>query len=163
MYIYITARKTIFSFSKRPEKMVFPKKSRCNLIFLVLLGNMIFLFPENMMLPPDGKWKLIFLKKIHGNMIFSSNVLKRWSFQKGPSRDMIFLVLPRKIILSIWYVLRLLPKKIKDDPIPQKCTERGLTFQIATLERAPAILCIFMENFTDVFIYCYSTKKPQET
>ena len=117
-----TARKTIFSFSKRPEEMVFPKKSRWNLIFLVLSGNMIFLFPENMMLPPDGKWKLIFLKKIHGNMIFSSNVLKRWSFQKGPSRDMIFLVLPGKVILSIWYVLRLLPKKIKDNPIPQKCT-----------------------------------------
>ena len=31
-------------------------------------------------------------------MIFSSNVLKRWSFQKGPRRDMIFLVLSGKIV-----------------------------------------------------------------
>ena len=30
-----------------------------------------------------GKWKMIFLKKVHGNMIYSSNVLKRWSFQKN--------------------------------------------------------------------------------
>ena len=34
---------------------------------------------------------MIFLIKIHGN-IFSSNVLKRWSFEKGLRRDMIFLV-----------------------------------------------------------------------
>ena len=30
--------------------MVFPKKSRWNMIFLVLLGKTIFLFPENMIL-----------------------------------------------------------------------------------------------------------------
>ena len=43
--------------------MAFPKKSCWNLIFLVLSGRIIFLFPENMILPPDGKWKMIFLKK----------------------------------------------------------------------------------------------------
>ena len=31
-------------------------------------------------------------------MIFSSNFLKRWSFQKGPRRHMIFLVLPGKMV-----------------------------------------------------------------
>ena len=31
-------------------------------------------------------------------MIFSSNVLKRWSFQKGSRRDMIFLVLSGKVV-----------------------------------------------------------------
>ena len=133
--------KTIFSFSKCSEKMVVPKKLHWNMIFLLLLGKMIFLFPENIILffrqkmkddvsqkiyenmifssnvlkrsffqknsteiwyfllyylerwyfffpkiwsySLDGKWKMIFLKKIHGNMIFSSNVLKRWSFQKN--------------------------------------------------------------------------------
>ena len=40
---------------------------------------MIFLFPENMIL--HLRRKIIFLKKIHGNMIFSSTFLKRWSFQ----------------------------------------------------------------------------------
>ena len=57
-----TARKTVFSFSRRLEKMVFPKKSCWNMIFLVLSVKMIFLFPENSN-PLDGKWKMIFLKK----------------------------------------------------------------------------------------------------
>ena len=54
---YLTARKTIFSFSGRPEKIVFPKKLRWNMIFLVLLGKMIFLFPENMTLRVRRKMK----------------------------------------------------------------------------------------------------------
>ena len=52
-----TARKTIFSFSRCPEKMVFPKKLRWNMIFLVLSGKMIFLFPENMILHVRRKMK----------------------------------------------------------------------------------------------------------
>ena len=52
-----TVRKTIFSFSRRPEKMVFPKKLRWNMIFLVLSGKMIFLFPENMILHVRRKMK----------------------------------------------------------------------------------------------------------
>ena len=45
-----TARKTIFCFSRHPEEMVFTKKLRWNMIFLVLSEKMIFLFPENMIL-----------------------------------------------------------------------------------------------------------------
>ena len=37
-------------------------------------------------------------KKIHGNMIFNSNVLKRWSFRKRSRRDMIFLELSGKLV-----------------------------------------------------------------
>ena len=52
-----------------------------------------------MILPLEGKWKIIFLKKkIHENMIFSLNVLKRWSSQKGSSWDMIFFVLSGKVV-----------------------------------------------------------------
>ena len=51
----VTALKTTFSFSRRPEKMVFPKKSRWNMIFLVLLGKIMFLFLENMVLTLGGK------------------------------------------------------------------------------------------------------------
>ena len=101
-----TAQKTIFSFSELPEKMLFPKKSRWNLIFFVLSGKMIFLFPENIILPPNGKWKMIFLKNLHGNMIFFLNVLKKLSFQKGPHRDMILLVLSGKVVFfspKTWY------------------------------------------------------------
>ena len=56
-FLWTTARKTIFSFSRRPEKMVFPKKLRWNMIFLVLSGKMIFLFPENMILHLRRKMK----------------------------------------------------------------------------------------------------------
>ena len=51
----MAARKTIVSFSRRPEKMVFPKKMRWNMIFLVLLGKIMFLFHENMILTLEGK------------------------------------------------------------------------------------------------------------
>ena len=45
-----TAQKTIFSFSRCPEKVVFPKTLYWNMISLVLSGEMIFLFPKNMIL-----------------------------------------------------------------------------------------------------------------
>ena len=52
------------------------------------------LFPKIWSYTLDGKWKMIFLK----NMIFSSNFLKRWSFQRGLRRHMIFLVISEKIV-----------------------------------------------------------------
>ena len=51
-----------------------------------------------------------------------------------------------------------LSKKIKDDLIPQKYTRRWLTFYIDILEKAPAILCNFLDTFTGVFI-CFSPAK----
>ena len=45
---YYTARKT--KCSKCFEKMVFPKQSHWDMIFLVLSENMAFLFPENIIL-----------------------------------------------------------------------------------------------------------------
>ena len=78
--------------------MVFPKKSRWNMIFLVLSGKMVFLFPENMILPFRRKIKYDLSQKIHGTMIFFSNVLRRWSFQKGLRRGMIFLALSGKMV-----------------------------------------------------------------
>ena len=53
---YNIAQKTMFSFSKCSEKMVFPKKSRWNMTFLILSGKIIFLFPENIIL--FFKWKM---------------------------------------------------------------------------------------------------------
>ena len=47
-----TTQKTKFSFFGCPEKMVFPNKLCWNMIFLVLSGKMIFLFPENMIFLP---------------------------------------------------------------------------------------------------------------
>ena len=77
--------------------MVFPKKLCWNMIFLLLLGKMIFLFLENVILPLRRKMKDDLSQKIHGS-IFSSNVLKGWSFQKRLRWDMIFLVLSGKIV-----------------------------------------------------------------
>ena len=100
-----TAQKTVFSFSKCSEKMVFSKKVHWNMIFLVSSGKIIFLFNENMILLFRQKmWS--FSKKIHGNMIFSSNVLKRWSFQKNRTGIWSFLYHQEKwhfILSKKWY------------------------------------------------------------
>ena len=63
--------------------MVFPKKSRWNIIFLsCIIEKDDISFSRKYDFTPDGKWKMIFLKKIHENMIFSSNVLKSGLFRK---------------------------------------------------------------------------------
>ena len=86
------------SFSRRPERMVFRKKLHWNMIFLVFFGKIMFNFLENMILTFDQKWKVIFFKKIQRNMIFSSGLPKRRSFQKGPWWGMIFLALSGKMV-----------------------------------------------------------------
>ena len=67
-------------FFKCSEKMVFPKKSHWNMIFLVLSGKMIFLFPENMILffgrkmkddfSQKNTWEYDFFKKWSEKMVF---------------------------------------------------------------------------------------------
>ena len=52
------------------------------MIFLVLSGKMIFLFPKNMIFFFRWKMKDDLSQKIHGNLIFSATVLKRWSLKK---------------------------------------------------------------------------------
>ena len=47
------------------------KISHWFMIFLVSSGKVAFLYHENMVIFLDGKGKIIFLKKIHGNMMFS--------------------------------------------------------------------------------------------
>ena len=88
-HCHFTAQKTIFYFSKCSEKMVFLKRLHWNIIFLVLLGKMIF-FREKM--------KDVFVKKIHENMTFYSNVLRRWSFQRNRTGTWSFLY-----YLERWY------------------------------------------------------------
>ena len=53
------------------------------MIFLVLSRKMMLLFPENLILSLDTKNKKSLFKKIPGNKIFFSNILKRWYFQKN--------------------------------------------------------------------------------
>ena len=86
-----TARKTIFSFSRLSEKMVFPKKLCWNMIFLVILGKMIFLFPENIILYLRRKMKddlsqkkyteiWYFLQMFRKDGPFKRNRAGTWSF-----------------------------------------------------------------------------------
>ena len=63
--------------------------------FLYYRDKWYFFFPK---IWSCHRRKMIFLKKIHGDTIVSSNVLKRWSFQKGSRWDMIFLVLSWKTV-----------------------------------------------------------------
>ena len=87
-----TARKTIFSFSRRPEKMVFPKKSRWNMIFLVLSGKMIFLFLENMILHLKRKTKDDLSQKKYTEIrYFLQTFWKDGLFKKGHAGTWSFL------------------------------------------------------------------------
>ena len=117
MKLYGTPRKNIFFFFEMFWKDGLAKKSHWSLIFLVLLGSMIFIFPENMILFFRRKMKDDLKKKIHGNMMFSSNVLKGWSFQKNSYLNMIFFCNIWKDGISffpkMWYFF--FRRKVKDD------------------------------------------------
>ena len=137
-----TAQKTIFSFSRRPEKMIFPRKLHWNMIFLVLLGKMIFLFSKNMILffrqimkddLSSNTWKYniffksfqkrVFSKKFHWNMIFL--VLsddKRWYFSPKKhdifSLDRKWKMIFLKKYMEIWYFLHIRTCVINMIPCP---------------------------------------------
>ena len=90
MRLWLHCTKNYIFFFKCSEKMIFPKKSHWNIIFLVSSGKLIFLFPENMILFFRRKMKddlsqkntlkyhiffkcsekMVFPKKLHWNMIF---------------------------------------------------------------------------------------------
>ena len=69
------------------------------MIFLVLSGKMIFLFPENMTYTLNRKWKMISLKKYTEIWYFLQTFWKDGLSKKGRRRHMIFLVLSGKMVL----------------------------------------------------------------
>ena len=84
------------------ERLSFQKKLHWNTIFLVSSGKMIFLFLENILLfrrklKDDLSQKK---PKKHGNMIYSSNVPKRWSFQKNTALEYDLSYIRRKYGIS---------------------------------------------------------------
>ena len=82
-----------------PWKDGLSKKSRWDIIFLVLSAKMIFLFPENIIFFFRRKMEDDLSQKIYVRMIFRSNVLKRWSFQKNRTGTWSFLL----YYLERWY------------------------------------------------------------
>ena len=88
----------MFSFSRRPEKMVIPKQLRWNMIFPVLLGKMAFLFPKNMTFPTGRKMKDDLSQKNTGKYGIFFKCSVKMVFSKKLRWNMIFLVLSGKMI-----------------------------------------------------------------
>ena len=97
-YTSCTARKKTLSLSRSLEKMVFPKKSRWNMIFLVLLGNMILLFRKNMIIPLKRKMKDDFSHEKYTEIYFLQTFWKDGLFKKGRAGTWCFLY-----YLERWY------------------------------------------------------------
>ena len=88
----------IFYFLNILKRWSFQKDCTGIWSFLYYQERRYFFFPKIWSYSLDRKCKMIFLKKIHGNMIFSPNFLKRWSFQKNCTGIWSFLY-----FLEIWY------------------------------------------------------------
>ena len=97
MWLY-AALKTIFSFSGSPEKIVFPKKLRWNMIFLVSSGKVIFLFPQNKILPLGWKMKEDLSKKNRWKYDIFFRCFEKMTFSKRLRWNIIFLVLFGKMV-----------------------------------------------------------------
>ena len=98
---YVTMHgKPFFLFPDVMKRWSFQKARAGIWSFWYYWERLCFFFPKIWSYTLDGKWKMIFLKKIHGNMIFSLSPLKRWFFKKGPRRGTIFPVLSRNMVLS---------------------------------------------------------------
>ena len=95
--------KPYFLFPNVLKRWSFQKNSIGIWSFLYYQEKWYFFFPKILSYRLDGKWKMIFLEKINGNMKFSCNVLKRWSFQKNHTGIWSFFY-----FLEIWYFF--LPK-----------------------------------------------------
>ena len=94
----MTARKTVFSFFKYFEKMVFPKKSYWNMMLLVLSGKMIFLFPENMILFFRHKRKDDLSQKTTWKYYIFINCSEKMVSPKNSCLNTMFFVIPEKMV-----------------------------------------------------------------
>ena len=90
---------------------------------LVSSGKMIFLFSENMVLFFRRKMTGDLSQKIHGNIIYSSNALKRWSFFYHKEWFHFF-------FSKIWYFFY--GRKMKDD-LSQKI-HRNMMFSVCSVK-----------------------------
>ena len=80
---YTLHEKPYFLFPNVLKRWSFQKNCAGMWSFLYYQERWYFLFPKISSYSLNEKLKMIFPKKIHGNMIFSSNVLKRWPFQQN--------------------------------------------------------------------------------
>ena len=104
---------------------MFPKKSRWNMIFLVLPGKMIFLLPENMFLFFRHKRKDDISKKNTWKYDIFFKCSEKMVFPKVWRLNMIFFVISGKIVfLFSWkYDIIFFKRKMKEDDLYQKRVE----------------------------------------
>ena len=95
-YLNTLHEKIYFLFPNVQKRWSFEKNCTGLWSFLHYQERYLF-FPKTWSYSLDRKWKMIFLKKIHGNVIFIWNVLKRWSFQKKSLSDIAFQWKKRKL------------------------------------------------------------------
>ena len=122
LHINHIARKTVFSFSKCFEKMVFPKKLHWDMIYLVFSGKMIFVFPENMILffrhkrkddlSQKNTWKYDIFFKCSEKMVFPKKFAWTWSFLWYLER--VYFFFPENLIYIFFR------RKMKEDDPYQK-------------------------------------------
>ena len=125
-----TARKTIFSFSKCSERMVFPRNSRWNMITLVLSGKLIFLFPENIFLffrrkmkddiSQKNTWKCDIFFKCSEKMVFPKKI--------ALEHDLSCFIIWKMIFLFSENIVLFFRRKMKDD-LSQKSTWKYIFFK----------------------------------
>ena len=114
-----TAQKTVFSFSKSFEKMVFPKNLHWTMIFLVLSGKMIFLFPKNMILFFRHKRKDDLSQKNTWKFDIFIKCSEKMVFPKNSHLNMIFFAISGKMIFIF----------------SRKCTHGNMIFSVYTRRR----------------------------
>ena len=122
--------------------MVFPKKLRWNMIFLVLSGKMIFLFPENMTYTLNRKWKMISLKKYTEIWYFLQTFWKDGLSKKGRAGTWSFLY-----YLERWYFF---PRK-------HDLFSLGRKWKTVFLRKYMATWCIAQRRETGNLIYRIET------
>ena len=179
-------RKPCFLFPDVLKWWSFQKNCAGIWFFFYFRERWYFLFPKIWSYALCGKWKMTFLKKIHGD-IFSSNVTRRWSFQEELRRDTIFLVLSGKMAFfspKTWYFF--LGRKMRDDfsqeirgnmifyltwpqaPLSNKNQKWSCPVKIHLkvtdvldwhFRKSPGSFLYFRGTFTDVFTYCSPAKK----
>ena len=146
--------------------MVFPKTVALGYDLSCIIGKDDISFSRKYDHTPwtkNERWSLS--KKIHGNMIFSSNVLKRLSFLKTCAGTWAFLY-----YLERWYFF---PENIfffwtenERRPFSRNTQKHDIFCRTFfryknVLERIPVFFCTFVETFIGVFICCSSAKKTR--
>ena len=105
MHRYLHCTENHILFFQTSWKDILSKKKRAGIwSFLYYQERPCFFFPKIWSYTLNGKWKMIFLKRIHGNMIFSSTFWKDGLFKKGRAGTWSFLY-----YLERWYFF---PKNI---------------------------------------------------